>query len=155
MTDTAQSVAAIADRYFQEEGLNCAQAVLRAVAEAKGLMCPECIPAVALAIGGGLGHTGGVCGALTGGVMAIGLAVERLSPGSQAARKQAAYAMAGKLVHAFHEAFGATECCSILGFSWEAPDAMQRAVSENVKTVKCSPCVRWAAGNALRLIEET
>ena len=153
MAETPSPVADAADRYFQE-GLNCAQAVLRAVAEARGLSCPQCIPGVALAMGGGVGHTGHICGAATGGALAIGLAVDRVTAGGMAEQKQAAYRVAGRLVREFAAVFGSADCRDILGFDWSEPGALDRARRENIKQAKCTPCVRWAAEEADRLIAE-
>jgi len=153
MAETASTVAEAADRYFQE-GLNCTQAVLRAIAEARGLACPQCIPGVALAMGGGVGHTGHVCGAATGGVMAIGLAVDKAITSGPAEKKQAAYRAAGRLVREFAAVFGSADCRDILGFDWSEAGALDRARRENVKSCKCTPCVRWAAAEADRLIAE-
>jgi C_GCAxxG_C_C family probable redox protein len=141
-----------ADRYFQE-GLNCAQAVLRAVAEARGLECPACIPAVALGMGGGIGHTGRACGALTGGVMAIGLAVDRkMAAAPITDRKGAACRLAGRLVEAFASHFGSSDCSALLGFAWTEPGAVRRFERENLKAARCTVCVRWAAAEADRLL---
>jgi C_GCAxxG_C_C family probable redox protein len=153
MAGTSSPVADAADRYFQE-GLNCAQAVLRAVAEARGLACPQCIPGVALAMGGGVGHTGHICGSATGGVMAIGLAVDKAMAGTSAEKKQAAYRAGGRLVREFAAVFGSADCRDILGFDWSEPGALERARRENIKSCKCTPCVRWAAEEADRLIAE-
>jgi len=140
-----------ADRYFQE-GFNCAQSVLRAVAEARGQACPACIPAVALGMGGGIGHTGRACGALTGAVMAIGLAVDRAVGGPIVARKAEAHRLAGQLVEAFASHFGSSDCAALLGFAWTAPGAVQRFERENLKAARCTVCVRWAAAEADRLL---
>jgi len=152
MPEPTSRVADAADRYFQE-GFNCAQAVLRAIAEARGMECPRCIPGIALAMGGGVGHTGGICGAASGGVLAIGLAADRAS-GDAAAKKKAAYEMAGRFVRAFAAEFGVADCRDILGFDWSEPGAMDCARRENVKQAKCTPCVRWAAAEADRVVAE-
>jgi len=151
MTEPTQPVADIAARYFQE-GHNCAQAVLRAVAEAEGLSCAPCIPAVALAMGGGIGHTGRACGAVTGAAMVLGLAVDRFLSGPMSAKKPAAYRLAGELVNRFAARFGAADCEAILGFGWSEPGAMDRFRRENAMAGKCTPCVRWAAEEAARVI---
>ncbi|MCX5683363.1 MAG: C-GCAxxG-C-C family protein [Planctomycetota bacterium] len=153
MADTAITVADAADRYFQE-GVNCAQAVLRAVAEARGLVCSQCIPGIALGMGGGVGHTGHICGAATGGVMAIGLAVDKVVSSEPAEKRQAAYRAAGRLVREFAAVFGSADCRDILGFDLSEPGALERARLENIKPCKCTPCVRWAAEEADRLIAE-
>ena len=153
MVEKSSPVADAADRYFQGS-LNCAQTVLRAVAEARGLTCSPCIPGIALGMGGGVGHTGHVCGAVTGGIMAIGLAVDKVIAGGPAEKNQAAYRVAGRLVREFAAVFGSADCRAILGFDWSEPGALDRARRENVKSCKCTPCVRWAAEEADRLIAE-
>ena len=152
MSGSREDVADLADRCFQQ-GHNCAQSVLRAVAETRGMACPRCIPAVALAMGGGIGHTGQACGALTGGVMAIGLACDRLLEGPLAAKKARANQLAAAFVDGFVREFATPDCAAILGFSWRDPDALQRYTSEGAKAEKCTPAVRWAAAAARRLID--
>lgn len=73
-------------------GYNCAQAVLQATT---GRSDPELL-AIAEAFGGGIGKSGCLCGAVTGGVMALGLM-------GQGARN-------GELVAAFRREFRTT-CC--------------------------------------------
>ena len=73
-------------------GYNCTQAVLQA---STGRSDPELL-AMAEAFGGGIGTSGCLCGAVTGGVMALGLR-------GQGARS-------GELVAAFREEFRTT-CC--------------------------------------------
>jgi C_GCAxxG_C_C family probable redox protein len=132
-------------------GFNCAQSVLKAVSEARGMSCPGCIPGVALALGGGVAHTSQICGAITGGVMAVGLAVDRTSKGGQVEKKQEANRQAAHLVHAFEAEFGAQDCSALLGFSWDEPDAMDRFKRESFGMKRCTPFVRWAAEEADRI----
>jgi C_GCAxxG_C_C family probable redox protein len=73
-------------------GYNCAQAVLQATT---GRSDPEML-AMAKAFGGGIGESGCLCGAVTGGVMALGL----LGAGERN----------GALVAAFRQEFRTT-CC--------------------------------------------
>ena len=152
MAEPHQAVADRAEAHFQEH-YNCAQSVLWGVAETCGLACPACIPAVALAMGGGIGHTGRACGALTGAVMALGLAVDRAVGGSISDKKDEANRLAAALVHRFADKFGTIDCAAILGFSWEESGALERYYRENAKDAKCTPCVRWAAAEAARTIE--
>ncbi|HUU90932.1 MAG TPA: C-GCAxxG-C-C family protein [Phycisphaerae bacterium] len=153
MPESCQTAPDRAEAHFQEH-YNCAQSVLWGVAETCGLACPSCIPAVALAMGGGIGHTGRACGALTGAVMAIGLAVDRAVDGSISDRKDEANRLAAALVHRFADEFGTTDCAAILGFSWEDPGALERYYRENAKDTKCMPCIRWAAAEAVRIIDD-
>jgi C_GCAxxG_C_C family probable redox protein len=144
------SVSDAAARSFAS-GFNCAQSVLKSVAEARGMSCPGCIPGVALAMGGGVAHSGQVCGAISGGVMAVGLAVDRTLKGSQVEKKQEANRQAAHLVHAFEAEFGAQDCSALLGFAWHEPDAMDRFKKDNFGLTRCTPLVRWAAEEADRI----
>ncbi len=153
MTDPSRDAARLAESHFRAH-YNCCQSVLWGVTEARGLTCRRCIPAVALAMGGGIGHTGRACGALTGAVMAIGFAVDAAFadvPISE--RKDRANRAAGAFVHRFEEEFGTPDCAVLLGFSWEEPDADARYRREGAKDGVCLPCVRWAAAEAARLID--
>lgn len=76
-------------------GYNCAQAVLQATT---GRDDPELL-AMAEPFGGGIGRSGCLCGAVTGGVMALGLLGEG--------------ARNGELVEAFRREF-TTTCCRSL-----------------------------------------
>lgn len=86
-------------------GYNCTQAVLQA---STGRSDPELL-AMAEAFGGGIGASGCLCGAVTGGVMALGLR-------GQGARS-------GELVAAFRKEFRTT-CCRGLSkdYRWLSRD---------------------------------
>ncbi|NJC88523.1 MAG: C_GCAxxG_C_C family protein [Desulfuromonas sp.] len=81
-------------------GYNCAQAVLQA---ATGRNDPELL-AMAKAFGGGIGKSGCLCGAVTGGVMALGL--------------NGKPELGGQLVAAFREEFRTT-CCRALSKDYQ------------------------------------
>lgn len=92
---TATSDCAAKAGVLFDGGYNCAQAVLQATT---GRSDPELL-AMAEAFGGGIGDSGCLCGAVTGGVMALGLSghPER----------------SGKLVEAFRREFRTTCCRSL------------------------------------------
>ena len=154
MTDPSRNPADLAERHFQDH-YNCCQSVLWAAAEARGLVCEGCIPAVGLAMGGGIGHTGRACGAVTGAVLAIGLAVDRaMADRPLRDRRDRANREAAALVHRFEDAFGTADCAVLLGFSWEDAGADARYRRQGAKTGVCLPCVRWAAEETVRLIDD-
>jgi C_GCAxxG_C_C family probable redox protein len=153
MADPSRDAARLAEAHFHDH-YNCCQSVLWGVTEARGLTCETCIPAVALAMGGGIGHTGRACGAVTGAVMAVGLAVDAAFAGVPIGeRKDRANREAAALAHRFEAEFGTADCAVLLGFSWEDPDALARYDREGAKENVCLPCVRWAATEAVRLID--
>ncbi len=143
----------LAEGHFVDH-YNCCQSTLWGVAEARGLRCERCVPAVALGMGGGVGHTGRTCGAVTGAAMAIGLAVDQASDAPISDRKDLANAVVAPLVHRFEAEFGTADCAAILGFSWEDPGAEDRYDREDAKARRCLPCIRWAAAEAVRVIDD-
>ncbi|MFO7983657.1 MAG: C-GCAxxG-C-C family protein [Desulfuromonadales bacterium] len=84
-------------------GMNCTQAVLQSTT---GIDDPKMME-MAEAFGGGIGDTKCLCGAVSGGVMALGLS----------GRKK----KAGKLVELFKKRYGLT-CCSALSrpYKWNS-----------------------------------
>ncbi|PLX73795.1 MAG: hypothetical protein C0614_12560 [Desulfuromonas sp.] len=98
--DCAQRAGELFDR-----GYNCTQAVVQAIT---GRSDPELI-AMAEGFGGGIGDSGCLCGALAGGVMALGLA------GKPEQSRQ--------LIDAFREAFRTT-CCRGLSkdYRWQSKE---------------------------------
>jgi C_GCAxxG_C_C family probable redox protein len=93
-------------------GFNCAEAISIAIVEWYGSVPAEFTPKIATAFGGGIGGTKcETCGALTGGVIALGWLFGRTEPGAD---KQDVYALATEFRNGFLDAFGSTQCKSIL-----------------------------------------
>jgi C_GCAxxG_C_C family probable redox protein len=97
--------------YFNS-GFNCAEAVLRALVEITAEKDADCVTKIASAFGGGLGTTREeLCGALSGGIMAIGYLMGRNSPGAD---NEAALQTAAKLRRSFLDKYGDTKCWAVL-----------------------------------------
>jgi len=106
--------ASIADRaegYFQS-GFNCAESVLKSVVEDAYRQHHACIPRAATAFGGGVGGSHEeLCGALSGGIMAIGFLLGRSEPGVDVQRvKQIATEFRSR----FLARHGTTRCQALL-----------------------------------------
>lgn len=100
----AQEVAAEAEKFYRSGKMHCAEAVLAAV---KNRFAPELsydVVRLASGFGGGSG-AGCICGAVSGGTMALGLVVD--------GNKKAVAAMTKELHAWFKQEYGAT-CCKIL-----------------------------------------
>lgn len=93
-------------------GLHCAEAVLQAVLESRGVGAAEVSPRMATAFGGGVGRSKqGLCGALSGGLIALGALQGRDTPDG----KWDAVAAAAASVRARFEAEqGCTDCGEVL-----------------------------------------
>ncbi len=97
---------------YHQSGFHCAEAVAKAVVEtyAQG-MSPE-IPKVASAFGGGIGRTHhDICGALVGGLIALGSLLGRSEPGAD---WSATYELAAELRQRFVREHGTTNCGALL-----------------------------------------
>jgi len=109
--ETNVDPAAQAARYA-ESGLTCSESVLRACIDANGLDLPESAYGIATPFGGGMSGLRLTCGAVTGGFMAIGLALGRKDPSEPVGPAFEA----GKEFHArFTERFGSNCCAELLG----------------------------------------
>lgn len=93
--------------------LNCAESVLRGVCFAQSVELTGQARKMATPFGGGVGRSEDVCGALIGGVLAIGVSLGRTTPEED---RLASYEAAGKLFKAFQARFGST-CCKVLNKS--------------------------------------
>lgn len=111
------SVGERAGRLF-DTGLNCAQAVLQATVGAD-----EKLLELSGAFGGGIGGSKCLCGAVAGGVMALGLA----GKGKRS----------GKLVTRFRERHRVT-CCKALsaGYRWKSPEHLANCRRITVATAE-------------------
>jgi C_GCAxxG_C_C family probable redox protein len=93
----------------------------------------DLIPGIALGFGGGLGRRGLVCGALNGGVMAIGL---RHGWMSETVDKDTAYAQVLELCRRFEKQHGSALCRDLTGCDLTTPEGRQKWEDLNVKE-KC------------------
>jgi len=96
---------------YHDKGFNCAQSVLAACCAGK-CMDEGTAYAVASCFGGGM-RTGGVCGAVTGALMAIGTA-HPLGAADIAETRRVTSEKAVELQRRFEEEFGALDCRDLL-----------------------------------------
>lgn len=100
----SQQVAAEAEKYYRSGKMHCAEAVLAAVKNEFASTLPDDVVRLAAGFGGGSG-AGCICGAVSGGTMALGLVVQ--------GDKKAVAALTRELHEWFKKEYGAT-CCKIL-----------------------------------------
>jgi len=120
----------------------CSEAVLSVLNQGlDGGLLPDVAMKVASGFPEGIGESGCTCGALTGGVMALGLFLSQSDPNLAVRRK--AMAAAGRLHHDFKSRFGST-CCRVLikNGSSEIPHQFEA----------CCDRGGWAAEHAARMI---
>ncbi|HEY5915293.1 MAG TPA: C-GCAxxG-C-C family protein [Verrucomicrobiae bacterium] len=130
-------------------GYNCAQSILYAYGPELGLDSETALK-VATGLGGGMGRCGETCGALTGGILVLGL---RYGRGGQQDRSVAevAHQKTRELMAAFEEAHGSCSCRTLLGgCDLRTPEGQQRFREQDLHHKVCVGCVRmvgdWLAG---------
>jgi len=125
------------------EGFNCAQSVFSAWAPELGLD-REVALRVATAFGGGMGHRGDTCGAVTGAFMAIGLKYGRLRADDEETR-DLAYSLVNRFVEEFESRHGSIVCRELLGFDLSTPEGARLSEERWPDRMPCRGLVRDAA----------
>ncbi len=133
------------------EGYNCAQAVLLAFAEEIGLD-PDTAARLTSAFGGGIARSGRVCGAVSGGLMVLGLRYGNTSPTDRGA-KEATYALARRYMEDFARQHGSVDCPGLLGLDIGTPEGMKEARERKLFTNQCPVYVSGAVQLLLNLKE--
>lgn len=99
---------------YHVKGFHCAEAVSKTIVEAYGKKSSSDIPCVATAFGGAaVKGFGGTCGALTGGLLAIGFLYGRMEPEDTEA-KSVSFQLAQEFGKRFMDEFGTSNCISLL-----------------------------------------
>ncbi|MBM4457260.1 MAG: C_GCAxxG_C_C family protein [Chloroflexi bacterium] len=133
--------------HFQE-GFSCAQAVLVAFAPDFGLDRDLALK-IAAAFGGGMGRTGGTCGAASGALMALGLK-DGATRGEDKTTKERAYSRAREFLEQFQARHGAITCPGLLGHDIGTAAGMEAAREQGLFKSFCPRLVE----DAVKIVEE-
>lgn len=123
------------------KGHNCAQSVLLTIFEhSKGRN--ELVPKIATAFGGGIGRCGSVCGALAGGVMAIGAQYGCNEPSVE--KRLRSYELAQEAYRQFEKRHGSVMCRELIGYDLSNPEEREKASEAKAFEQKCHNFIRTA-----------
>jgi C_GCAxxG_C_C family probable redox protein len=134
MTNTADTAAAQFDR-----GFNCAQSVLNAFAEQIGLDASQALKLASI-FGAGMARRGEVCGAVTGALMALGLAQGSDTPEG----KDKSYQLGQDFLTRFENKHGSILCRELINCDISTMEGIERARSLGVFTSVCPLLIRTA-----------
>ncbi|KUK60979.1 MAG: C_GCAxxG_C_C family protein, partial [Methanoculleus marisnigri] len=129
-------------------GYNCAQAVSSVFARDLGVP-EEVILRAATGFGGGVGHTGGACGAVSGAVLVIGLLFGSTSPEEKEA-KERTYGLTREFITRFTRKRGTVSCTKLLGCDLSTDEGLARARKQNLTRTLCPRYVE----DATEILEE-
>jgi C_GCAxxG_C_C family probable redox protein len=133
-----------------DSGYNCAESVLLAINKDLNISEGRSLPRIATGFGGGIARNGSLCGALTGGIMAIGLTLGR--DDNQGSRDPC-YPAVDRLFNGFLEKFGSTQCRDLIGVDLKTSEGQKAHANRDLKDT-CRSCVKWSARISLDLITE-
>src|SRR5512139_2873513 len=146
---TTSQVAERSEALFQQ-GLCCAESVLQALAESRGIES-ELIPKIATGLCGGIARTGNICGPGSRAVLGINLLAGR-SSASQSPDGNIRLVRA--FLSQFEAKFGTTNCERLMGCRLDTPEG-QRFFKENkLRETKCQVFTREAAGMVSAILEQ-
>lgn len=138
-TTQEKQLAAAKDR---EEGANCAQSVLKQYVESEHV---DYAIKICSGFGGGM-KTGSVCGALTAGIMALGLKLASADPTCNSLADEPAR----ELTRRFLEKMGHTDCLSLIGYDVNIPEQKEIAVSKGITGRQC----KLAINTVIEIVDE-
>jgi len=129
--------------------LLCAESVFQAVAEGLGVSSPL-VPRVATGFCSGLARTDGLCGAFSGGVLGLGLALGRDSGRDDL---DASYEAVQAYREFFFSRFGHVACTAICGCRLDT-DEGRKAFGPSGAKARCLDVVEQAAARVVLLLQD-
>ncbi len=135
---------------FFQEGFICSESVLMAMQDYLGLAIN---PGIATGFGGGIGRKGSVCGAVTGGVLAINLKYGR-QKAEEENIKEKAFSKALEFYKRFEEKMGSAICYDIIQCDLKTEEGQKIFKENNLLEEKCFKCVETSIDILLDIFEE-
>ncbi len=145
--DNRDETAKIAASHFRE-GYNCAESVLMAMQE---LWHMEKRPAIATGFGAGIGRRGSVCGAVTGGIIAINSKYGRMNAEED---KEKSYELALNFYRMFEKEFSTAICYDLIECDLTNSNGQEKFEIENLFEKKCVRFVEGAVKILIGLADE-
>ena len=135
---------------YAKEGFLCSESVLLAVSNFLKIKS-ELIPKIATGFGAGIGGRGEVCGAISGGVIALGIKFGRNTPIKQ---KTKPYWFAFELLKRFEKEFNHITCLELTGCDLTTEAGRKRYANEKMWETKCRQYIETATAIVFDIISE-
>ena len=118
----------VAEEYYRNGDYYCSESIVKTIRDEFGLPVPDSAIAMASGFPVGIGGSGCMCGAIAGGVMALGMFFGREKPRDEVANK--CMALSKELHDVFRERHKCL-CCRVLtkGMELGSPEHMKQCVS--------------------------
>ena len=138
---------------YLKKGYNCAQAVIKAYASDVGMNEEDAVK-MASALGGGIGRTGNICGAVSGAALVIGMKFGSTDNKAKHSRAKA-YQKAKELLGKFAAQNNSVLCKELLGYDISTDEGLKQVRESGVMVQKCPKLVFSAAKILESIINET
>lgn len=121
-------VRATAEKYYRDRDFYCSEAVVKTIKDAFGLDYDDSVIALASGFPVGIGRSGCTCGAVTGGVMALGMVFGRTQPKDERVNKAL---VLSKELHDHFRSNHKSLCCRVLtkGLTLGTPEHKNQCVA--------------------------
>jgi C_GCAxxG_C_C family probable redox protein len=131
---------------FMKSGYNCAQSIIKAYGACVGMSQDDVIRMAAV-LGGGLGRSGYICGAVSGAALIIGMKYGSTDPVDFKA-KESAYNKSNELLDRFRAENTSFLCRDLIQFDMNNPEELKKARDAGIFQKKC-PLFVASAGRIL------
>ena len=131
---------------YAEDGFLCSEAV--SLALSKGFGVPsDVIPRVATGFAAGIGREGEMCGAVSGGIIGLGLPYGR-SVAVEPKDGRRPYWYSTELLDTLRERWGRLRCGDLLGLDLSKPEGLRVYRERGLWATRCRELIKVAAGVA-------
>jgi len=135
---------------YAAEGFLCSESVLLALSDWLGVQS-DLIPKIATGFGAGICFCGLVCGAVSGGIMALSL---RLGRNAAKEQKTDLYRLGHTLVEQFEKEFGSVMCQELTNCDFHTEAGRKKYEDEKFWETKCQQYIETATAIAFDLISK-
>ena len=144
---------ALARAYYLDERhqFGCAETAFMVLKAAYGLEDPV-DPAAAVALNGGVAYSGGICGAITGAALAVGMLAGRRIE-DHASAKRVARTLVGGTLDAFRDEHGAVDCRDLIGCDLRAPGGHEAFLASGAWRDGCMRQLEFVVGHLAGLAD--
>ena len=133
-------------------GLNCAQAVFLPYSK-EFFLDPKFAIKVMAPFGAGISDTDDMCGALTGGIAAIGIRLGQLSRDETEARAKCGKATR-QFISEFKKLHGNINCTPLIGYNLGIPEERKKATESGIFGTVCANLIDSASNLVEKILDE-
>jgi len=108
--------------------------------------------AAAVALNGGVAYSGGLCGAITGAALAVGMLAERRIADHVAA-KRVARELVAETLDAFRDEHGAVDCRDLIGYDLRTPGGHDAFLASGAWRDGCMRQIEFVVGRLATLAD--